>query len=593
MGLDDVQLHLVDSFDQASQMMTWLGSQDAAGCIAVDTETTGLIHGKDTVRLAQLGGFIHGWAIPYHLWPGLFREAVTRYDGDIIMHNKKFDYGMLALDSRVPVLLPRGRTKDSMVAAAVNEPHTSKALKSQASRHIDAAAAGLQVNFAKTDWTWDTVPYDYGPYWQYGALDTVLTKHLWHYHEPIFSRESPAAFDLEDSYVWTAYDMERRGVHIDIAYARQKYDSFMSYVKRAETWIWDQYRVKAGSNAAIIKILEGDGIVFDKKTASGALALDKEVLGGLDHPLAQTVLKRRQLQKLATTYLHHFITEVDSDDIIHPSINTIGARTSRVSMSEPNMQNLPRASEANPAATTIRNAITSRYGDQGRLLMCDFDQIEMRLMAHMSQDPGLTAAFKSQDDFFVSLARQIFQDETIQKKDPRRQITKNAGYATIYSAGVAKFAATAGISFEQGQIVRNRWNQLYPGTTRFAKEIDSIARANQRAEGMPYIRSPLTNRRQVADENKIYALVNYAIQMFAAEVFKLKQLEMAAAGLDKFMCIPVHDEIILDVPESDVRDVVHTLHSIMNDMETFSVPISASVSHGARWGEKEDLILNA
>lgn len=590
MSLDNVQLHLVDDLDGAQQLMSWLGTQDAAAEIAVDTETTGLVHGRDYVRLAQIGGFVHGWSIPWHLWPGLFKEVITKYRGDIIMHNKKFDYGMLALDPNVPVLLPRDRVKDSMVASAVNEPHTSKGLKSQASRHVDAGAAGLQVNFASTAWTWDTVPYDYAPYWQYGALDTVLTRHLWAYHKPIFQAEAPAAFDLEDSYVWTAYDMERRGMHIDVAYAKQKFNSFMAYVEQAEKWIWDQYKVKAGSNAAIIRILQADGIQFDKKTESGALALDKDVLGPLDHPLAQTVLKRRQLQKLASTYLRHFIDEVDSNDIIHPSLNTLGARTSRMSMSEPNLQNLPRKSDSNPAASTIRNSITSRYGDDGRLLMCDFDQIEMRLMAHMSQDAGLIAAFKSPDDFFVALARQIFQDDTITKKDPRRQITKNAGYATIYSAGIAKFAQTAGISYEQGAAVRQRWEELYPGTRRFAKEVDSIAYANQRETGQPFIRSPLTNRRQVADANKIYALVNYAIQMFAAEVFKQKQLELAAAGLGKFMCIPVHDEIILDVPETDVPEVVATLHSIMNDTSTFAVPISASVSHGKRWGEKEDLI---
>lgn len=593
MGLERVQLHLVDNFEKAQELMSWLGSRDAAGMLAVDLETTGFVRRKDTIKLAQLGGFEHGWSVPWHLWPGLVQDALGRYCADpsnrILMHNKKFDYGHLAVDARIPIILPRGSVYDTMIMSHIREPHMSKALKSQAARHIDAAAAGLQVSFAKTDWTWETVPWDYGPYWQYGALDTVLTRHLGEFHYGDVMSDSPAAFDLEDTYVWTAFDMEEYGAHIDVAYAREKFDSFMRYVDEAEKWIWETYHVKAGSNAAIIRVLQDEGHEFTATTASGALQLDKEVLGSIDHPLAQTVLRRRQLQKLATTYLSHFIHEVDANDCIHPSLNTLGARTSRMSMSDPNLQNLPRKSERNPAATTIRNSVTTRYGDRGWLLMCDFDQIEMRLMAHMSRDEGLRAAFMSGDDFFVALAREIFQDPTLEKKDPRRQITKNAGYSEIYGAGVAKFAKTAGITFEQADAVKRRWNQLYPGTKGYAKQVEQEAWRTQREEGMPYVRSPVTNRRQVADINKIYPLVNYSIQMFAAEVFKQKQLELAAAGLDRFMVIPVHDEIILDVPNEHVREVVSILEKVMNDTDSFSVPITASVSYGKRWGEKKDL----
>lgn len=590
MPLDNVKLHLVDSYDKASELMQWLGTQDAADSIAVDTETTGLVHGKDYVRMAQVGGFVNGWSIPWHLWSGLFHEIIKRYEGNFDLYHAKFDYGMLKLDPTSPIEIPRYRIHDAMLSAHINEPHMSKALKSQASRHIDSAAGGLQMKLDNTVWTWKTIPWDYEPYWTYAALDTVLTKHVFEYHYPTVMREAPEAYELERAYQWVAYDMERYGAHIDVEYAKKKYDAFIKYVDDAEKWIWDNYNVKAGSNAAIIKVLEAAGFSFTKATKSGAKALDQDVLGEIDHPLAQTVLKRRKLQKLATTYLRHFIDEVDSNDCIHPSLNTLGARTSRMSMSEPNLQNLPRKSELNPAATTIRNSITTRYGDKGRLLMCDFDQIEMRLMAHMSKDPGLIAAFMSDNDFFVQLARQIYQDDTITKKDPRRQITKNAGYSEIYGAGIAKFAVTAGVDEQQAGIVKGRWNQLYPGTKRYSDYVQTVAWTHQRTEGQPYIRSPITNRKQIADVNKIYPLVNYSIQMFAAEVFKQKQLALAAAGLDKFMVIPVHDEIILDVPEEDVPEVVEVLKRVMNDTESFSVPITASVSHGKRWGEKEDLI---
>lgn len=592
MSLSNVKLHLIDSLDDVLAFREWLSSRDA-DLIGLDTETTGLERNA-RIRLVQIGGHEHGWAIPWEGWWGVAKCAIDSSTAPVVMHNAPFDLPKL---SRQGIKVDRRRVRDTMVMSRLIEPHMSMALKSQTERHIDADAAYAQGELHKAigaqgEFTWETVPVDFPPYWQYGALDPVLAVHLHDVHWPVVQAECPDACDLETSVLWTLEKMENYGAHIDIAYAQSKFDAFMDYVKQAEEWIFNSYGVKAGSNGAIIRCLETDGYIFDKVTASGAKSLDKEVLAHcIEHPLAATVLQRRQLQKLATTYLRHFIEECDSDHLIHPQINSLGARTSRMSMSNPNLQNLPRKSERNPAATTVRNSMTSRYGKDGMLLMCDFDQIEMRGMAFVSQDPGLTNAFLSQEDFFVTLAREVFQDSAIMKKDPRRQITKNAGYSEIYGAGVSKFALTAGIPYERAAEVKARWNQLYPGTKDYARRVENEAYSNYRSKGLPYIRSVFDGRRLVADDySKVYKLVNYAIQQLAAAVFKSKILALDAAGLDKFMVIPVHDEVMLDVPKSDIPDVVIALRDIMNDTKTFSpIPITASVSYGKRWGEKKDL----
>lgn len=594
---DTMQLHLVDDFDAAWDFSQWLEGRD---WVSVDTETTGLVIGRDRVRTIQVGGLDAGWTIPVERWGGLFEDLIIkRFCADnshrVYMHNAKYDAGVLdhhGLRDGASLHVPRHLIRDTRVMAHIREPHMSTALKNQATRWVDPRSAGGQVDLDKAvkngGWSWETVPVEYGPYWQYAALDAVLTAHLAMKHEPWVLDDAPKAYELEMAYTWVTEKMERYGAHIDVSYAGQKFVSFTEYVERAERWILDTYGVKAGSNAAIIKILQGEGLEFSKQTASGALALDKEVLGHIDHPLAQTVLQRRQLQKLATTYLRHFIDEVDENDCIHPSINTLGARTSRCSMERPNLQNLPRRSEANRAAQVVRNSISTRY-DGGRLLMCDFDQIEMRLMAHMSQDVGLIRAFKGDDDFFIALAREIYQDSSISdKKDKRRQVTKNAGYATIYGAGIRKFALTAGIPEDQARVVRRRWDELYPGTAQLARRVEQVAWDRQKTEGLPYVRCPITGRRQVGDVNKVYALVNFLIQGAGAALFKQKQLALDAAGLGEYMVVPVHDEIVLDVPGDVVDEAVHTLQVVMNDPDTYAVPISASVSHGLRWGEKED-----
>lgn len=592
MSLDDVQLHLVDDFDTAAEFWRWCGTVDAQEGVGVDTETTGLIQRKDHVRIVQVGGAVHGWAIPWERWSGLFVDFLKKWQRhDIIMHNAKFDHGMLGFAG---VEVDTSRIQDTFVMSHVIEPHYGHGLKQQCERHVDAVAAGAQVALAKAigprgQWDWDTVPIDFGPYWQYAALDAVLTRHLRDYHIPTVKAVCWKAYELEMATTWAVEKMERYGAFIDQPYARQKYDDFTQFVAETGAWITATYGVKPGSNQAIIKVLEEAGFEFTKATRAGAKSLDAEVLRGVDHPLAEAVMNYRQYQKIAGTYIRHFLDDVHTDGSIHPSINTLGTRTGRMSMSEPNLQNLPRRSSSNRAADIVRNCVRTRYPD-GRLIMCDFGQIEMRLLAHMAGEKEMIQAFLDEGDFFVNLARQIYDDPTITKSDPRRQITKNSGYAKIYGAGVAKFALTAGISEQAARDFLHRFDTLYPGVRAFQQQVDSVAWDRQKTVGYPYAVSPLTGRLQVADTNKIYALVNYLIQGTAAEVLKMKIVECADAGLDEFMVVPVHDEIVFDVPGDRVRDVVHTVQGIMNDDTLFSVPITASVSHGKTWGQKEDWV---
>lgn len=484
------------------------------------------------------------------------------------------------------VSMPRSRVVDTRILSHILTPQYSTALKNVAARLVDAKAANLQFELKGTGFDWATVPIDYEPYWTYAALDTVLTYKVYEILRPRITEQGcEAAMQLEHEVTWVIRNMERYGAHIDLEVTRKKLNEFDLYVAEAGKWVKDTYGVSAGSNASIVKILQDEGYEFTKATASGAVALDKEVLGSIDHPLAQTVLARRQIQKLASTYLSHFASETDADDCIHPSINTLGARTSRMSMERPNLQNLPRKSEGDAAANTVRSCVTARPGNV--LMMCDFDQVEMRMLASMADETSMIEAFKGDTDFFVALARMIYRDETIIKSDPRRQVTKNAGYATIYGAGVAKFSATAGISLAQGQEVRTRWDALFPRVASFQNEVIALARQRLRTEGTPYVRCPVTKRYQVADAGKEYALVNFLIQGAAAAVLKRKLVELDSAGLGPYMVVPVHDEVILDIPNELAADAAETLKRVMNDADMFTVPLSASVSWGPSWGSKE------
>lgn len=587
-ALDNVKLHLIEDFEDVQEYITWFSHLDADEPIAIDIESTGFKwHGDDHVRMVQVSDEEHGWAMRWDRFSGLFESTVKLHDAPIDMMNAKFDFPFLR---KAGVTLRTELIRDVGVMAHINEPHMSRALKNQAKRHVDPQANALQWQLdeamgANGGWTWATVPYDFQPYWSYAALDPILTRHVSKYHLPIVQEQAPYAYELENAFQWVALGMETLGVPIDWDYAHQHLIKFAKYCDDVEDWCQREYGIKPGSNVAVIEVLSRAGYEFSKATKSGAVSLDKEVLGGIEHPLAKAVLQRRQLQKIASTYLKHYVEHVDSNGRIHPSINTLGARTSRMSMSDPNFQNLPTRG-GNPGIKVVRNCVRARPGYT--LVFADFDQVEMRGLAIMSQDPGLIAAFHSPDDFFVNLARTVYRDDGILKDDPRRQVIKNTGYAKIYGAGIAKLAITAGIDQQQAQFASHTWDIEYPGSKDFAQHTFSEAMRNLATHGKSFTRCPLTGRPHVADRGKEYALVNYKVQGWAAALFKQKLLEADAAGLGEFMILPVHDEVILEVPNADLRDVIHTLRGVMNDDKQFPVPITASVATGERWGEKKE-----
>jgi DNA polymerase-1 len=581
--LDDVQLHLIESLDDVGEFTRWLGQTRNGPKLSFDTETTGLSQETNHIRLCQIGDSVHGWAFSWERWSGIMADVVKTYNGTLVAHNAPFDWGFM---KKAGVELPRHRIRDTRPQCHILDPTFSTALKNNAVRYVDPRAKNSQEDFAATGWTWSTVPIEYEPYWSYGALDPVLTNQLDDYTWPrIQGTPAEKAFDIENSVQWVTHDMERYGVHIDTRYAHERYEQFRAHCDKIEKWCIKEYGVEPGRNAQVISRLHDDGVQFTKATKGGAVSLDAEVLAAIDHPLARQVLVRRRLEKLSSTYLKHYITEVDSNDLLHPSINTLGARTSRMSMSNPNFQNLPRASETNPAATVIRNCVAAREGHT--LLFCDFSQIEMRILAWLAQDENMTAAFKSDGDFFVNLARQLYDDPTIVKGHPLRDRIKNVGYGKIYGAGLAKLAWTAGTDIETIRVTMRDFDARFAGVRAYQDSTYSLAMQRKSSVGLAYADCPLSGRRQPSDPGKEYALVNYVIQGAAASLFKMKVLELDQAGLSPWMMLLVHDEVILDVPNEHVEETVNVLATIMNDSEIIApVPVEAEVSFGARWGSK-------
>lgn len=596
MSLDEVKgIHYIDNIETAWECQRWLSTCDE---VAVDTEGTGLRTLIDKVRLLQFGDRQTAYCIPIDFpgWGAFGADMLKRFQGTFVAHNLTYDADMIR--GTLGYSLPESRCHDTRLMSHVLESTGSTALKTLTRRLVDRRAGNFQHQLDDAmkagGWNWATVPIDLEAYWMYGGLDTILTMQLKDELYPRVMAEAPKSYELELAVSWVARRMENKGVVVDREYTQALMDELSVYVEKAEKWCRDVHGVSPGTNAKIIEKLQSFGVEFTKMTDGGQYSLDKEVLESIDHPLAATVLGRRRAQKMVSTYLENYLKMSEWDGRIHPSINTVGGtdknpfepgggsgvRTGRMSMSDPNMQNVPTRSKF---GKKIRNCFLPSIDHQWA--KADFAQIEMRVMTHMSGDPNMIAAFNSPGDFFVNLGIQLFHEPDFIKADPRRQLLKNGGYAKIYGAGIPKFAKTAGVpEDEAGKFMRD-FDKTYERVPRWVKEVEAEGRANLNVYGEAFVRSPLTGRKHTADAGKLYTLVNYLVQGTAGEILKMKIVEADAAGLGPYMMIPVHDEIDFDVPNDNFDDVMETIGSVMNDDQLLSVPITSSIDVAQRWGE--------
>lgn len=603
--LGNPQFHLVETIDDVNACLDWLSSQTGTH-IGCDTESTGLSKIHDRVRLVQFGDLHDGWAIPIDRWWGLIAEIIDRWirgGGRFVFHHAKFDIAMLRNhDINIPVHL----CDDTMALAHIADPSVSIGLKQQSARHVDPRAASMQGQLDEvmltSGHTWATIPIQaegtYAVYWIYACLDPIITMHLWNHYQYIL-KQSPKAYDLELSTMWIADMMESRGVCVDRPYTEEKRTELLGVFDELTKRGHDEYGVDLSSKSQVIARLERDKANLWKRTPSGASwSLDKEALKGVDHPLAHLVQYRARVEKLGSTYLRNFLDMSAHDGRIHASINTLGfkegdasafgVKTARMSMSEPNLQNLPRPDKSDPLSLIVRNCVVSSPGHT--FLFFDLDQIEMRLLAHLSADQGLIDALMSEDDFFMLLARKVHQDETILKSDPRRSPIKAYAYATNYGSGLDNLATMTGRPLEEIERLDKDFNAAYPGVKRFQQAVQDSAMRHYREEGTAYVVSPMTGRRFASKNlNKLYQLNNHLIQGWAAEIFKTMALELDAAGIGEYLALFIHDEIGVDVPDEMVPEAIEIMSGVMNNDKILSLPITSGGAYGKRWAEKHDI----
>jgi DNA polymerase-1 len=602
-GLGNIRLELVDSVEQAQRFISWLSERRPHNAIAIDTETGELPGGKrddalspwhGQLRLVQVGDGQTGWSIPWSEWNGVFYEAMDKFDGPIVCHNIAFEARWFDVHSRWK--MPWERAHDTMIMAHLIDPLGSGALKRLTSQYVDPQAAALQgqldEGLVKNGWTWGTVPINYQPYWAYGALDPILTMRLW---EMFWDKCGPGqpysrAYELEMNTRRIVTRMELNGARLDLDYSKKKYQELVDYTEQVKQWGKDNYNgLSVTSNAQLVRAFEALGAEITQTTPSGAKSASADQLKLLLRDgtpeiqlLAETVLKQRKADKLASTYFSNFIND-NVNGFVHPSVKTLGARTGRMSIQNPALQTLPKGDD------TVRRAFLPKDDDHV-IITSDLDQVEFRMFSSMSQDENLINLFNLADatgsDPFTEIGREIYQDPSMQKSDKRRNLIKGVVYGRLYGAGVAKQALTAGVPEDQMRSVSNAFDERFPGMALFQKKVEDIGMRRLKAEGQGYVNT-WTGRRLPCDEDRVYTLVNYLIQGGAAEVFKSNLIKLDQADLTELLIVPVHDEIVLNAPREDAEEIQRIVRECMTTREGWAVPLTADVDGPLEnWGAK-------
>lgn len=570
----------------------------AAPCpVAVDTETTSLdvFTPGHAVRLVQFGRADEAWVLRADRFDGAIREALTRAPA-LIMHNAVFD--MLVLDrhglARLEDLSPK--TTDTRILAHLLDPRarqeggTGHELKDLARVFVDPGAPDSEAALVKVfhslgetkDTGWSVVPVDHPDYVTYAGLDTTLTFRLWQR-----LTAEVAAVELGDLATFEHHlqgllaILQRRGMRLDLAYTRElrgMLDAEASHY----TGVARRYGVeKVGSPKQVADALVAMGETLTGRTRSGALQVDKETLlplADLDrdwqrigarepNPLADAVVRAKRAGKWASTYAGAFLDLADDAGRLHPWINPLQARTARMSVSRPPLQQLPSSD------WRVRRCFIPDPGMT--IIAADYSQVEMRVLAALADEPAMREAIGSGTDLHDYTASLVFGPDFTKAQ---RKIAKAVGFGKVYGGGADSIARQTGAPVAAVQGAIQAYDRVYPGVRRFGK------RLQRRAEfGACEVITP-AGRHLPLDRDRLYSATNYVVQSTARDLLAQAVVDCFDKGLGEYLLLPIHDELLGQAPVREAETIVREI-GITMESNFLSVDITSDISvYGPSWG---------
>ena len=588
------------------RLQAWLERLRAAPLAAFDTETdsldpmrarlVGLSFAVEPGRAAYVPLAHEGPDAPDQLPLAEVLDCLRPWLEDAaapkLAQHAKYDLHVLANHG----ITVRGLAHDTLLESYVLEAHRPHGLESLAERHLGRRGIAYeelcgkganQIPFAQVGVARAT---------EYSGEDSEMTLQVHQVLWPLLQAEPGLRRVYEEIELPVSVVLgriERRGVLIDPArLARQSHElaERMLALEQQAYEIAGQ-RFNIGSPKQIGEILFGRlGLPVKKKTATGAPSTDEEVLQELaqDYPLPARILEHRSLAKLKSTYTDKLPLMVNpATGRVHTNYAQAVAVTGRLASNEPNLQNIPiRTAEGR----RVREAFVAPPGH--RLVSADYSQIELRIMAHISGDPGMTRAFAEGQDIHRATAAEIFGLSAAEVTAEQRRYAKTINFGLIYGMGAFGLSQALGIEQKAARDYIDRYFARFAGVRRYMEE--TKARAGElgyvetlfgRRIVLPEIRGGSGPRRSAAERQAI----NAPMQGTAADLIKLAMIAVQRAldeqGRRTAMIMQVHDELVFEAPEDEVGWVREEVPRLMAGVAELSVPLLAEVGVGLNWEE--------
>ncbi|MGB2800462.1 MAG: DNA polymerase I [Dehalococcoidia bacterium] len=386
--------------------------------------------------------------------------------------------------------------------------------------------------------------------------------------------------------------MERNGVALDGDSLWGMSGSLGQRMMELEVEIYNSvgHRFNINSTQQLGAVLFGElRLPGGRKTKSG-YSTDASVLEGLRgiHPVIEPLLEYRQLTKLKSTYVDALPTLINpKTGRVHTSFNQTGTTTGRLSSSDPNLQNIPIRGEL---GRQVRKAFVA--GGDCLLLAADYSQIDLRVMAHLSQDASLLAAFQRDEDIHKATAAEVFGVPPSEVTPDMRRVAKTVNFGVIYGISGYGLVQATELSRQEASGFINAYFDKHSGVKQYIESTKSHARERG------YVETVLGRRRYIPEINSSNAQVraaaermatNMPVQGTAADIAKLAmihiQREMDKRGLKSRMILQVHDELVFEVPRDELEEMKGLVEEIMPRAMALSVPLKVETSVSKNWGE--------
>jgi DNA polymerase-1 len=523
------------------------------------------------------------------LVPILASPNITKY-----MHNAKFDMTVLQRHG-MPVEPP---IFDTMVASWLgnNAPNIRHGLKELAREKLNIQMTEIKelIGSGKNQLTMDQIPIE--KVTPYAAADVDMTLRLADTVEkPLQENDDFGQIlqTLELPLIYVLKDMELAGIKLDTAALRLMSNQMARRLGQLEQEIHQVAGIEFNINSTqqLSDVLFGKlGLPTQglKKTKSGHYSTAANVLESLrgQHEIMELILEQRTLAKLKNTYVDALPALVNPHSgRVHTNYNQIGVSTGRLSSNNPNLQNIPiRTTQGRE----IRRAFIAEPGH--RLIAADYSQVELRILAHIAEDPGLLQAFGNDEDIHTATAAAVLDISQDQIDKYQRRIAKTVNFGLIYGQTAFGLAQTTGMSRDEARQFIDTYFKKYPGvrqyiadTKKMAAEQGYVATLYGRRRDFSHLANLTGPQRARAEREAI----NMPIQGTAADIMKQAMItlhdELKKRNLQTQMLLQVHDELVLEAPEAEVDEAVQLTRDMMAGAYELRVPLKVDIEVGQNW----------